>query len=87
MPYLRDLCEQFIVPKLSPGQYGFLKGRSTEDAVLNVEHSIRCGLGRSGRAIKGTVSVVSFDISKAFDSVPFIPLLHRLRHDFGMPDS
>ena len=42
-------------------------------------------LSRAQTKKKGTVAVVSFDIKKAFDTVPFQKLLDVLRDDFGIP--
>jgi retron-type reverse transcriptase len=35
------ILEDYILPKLSPHQFGFLRHRSTEDAILYAEHSLK----------------------------------------------
>ena len=39
--HMRGLLERSIFPKLTPNQFGFMTGRSTEDAILFAEHTIR----------------------------------------------
>jgi retron-type reverse transcriptase len=57
-------------------QYGARPGRSTEDALLNLQEEIRAHWARK----KGTVvSILSLDVSKAFDRVSHQRLLHILR--------
>ena len=54
-------------------QWGFTTRKSTTAAVLSMTHDCTQALDRGKE-----VSTVCFDISKAFDSVPHLPLLRRL---------
>ena len=55
----------FIQPKLSPSQYGFLKNRSCLTQLLTSLSSIYCSLD-----IKSSTDVIFSDLQKAFDKVP-----------------
>ena len=83
--HIRELLEPLILPKLSCNQFGFLKGRSTEDALLFTEHVIRGHMAGTLRR-KGSSCAISFDIRKAFDAVPFDGLIECLRQDYGVPE-
>ena len=83
--HIRGLLEQYILPKLSKNQFGFIRGRSTEDALMYADHALRLQMSTAtGR--KGSVSAVSFDVKKAFDSVPFQKLIDCLRHEYKVPE-
>ena len=58
---------------ISDQQWGFTTRKSTTAAVLSMTHDCTHALDRGKE-----VSTVFFDISKAFDSVPHLPLLRRL---------
>uniref|UniRef100_A0ABD2W2T0 Reverse transcriptase domain-containing protein n=1 Tax=Trichogramma kaykai TaxID=54128 RepID=A0ABD2W2T0_9HYME len=59
---------------ISPHQHGFRCGHSTNTALLELSEKIR------GSIERGEVSVlVSFDFSKAFDTIPHLNLLAKLR--------
>ena len=58
---------------ISDQQWGFTTRKSTTSAVLSMTHDCTHALDRGKE-----VSTVFFDISKAFDSVPHLPLLRRL---------
>ena len=58
---------------LSPYQWGFTEGKSTTSALLSFTHDCHKALDSS----KG-VCTIFFDLSKAFDTVPHLPLLHKL---------
>ena len=85
--HVRELLEPYILPKLSGNQFGFIRGRSTEDALMYADHTIRHMMSSpTARSRKGTVLATSFDISKAFDSVPHAKLLECLKADYNVPD-
>jgi retron-type reverse transcriptase len=67
-------------------QFGFREGRSTVDAILTMEHAILRGFELCERKKEPTnVCAVFFDVSKAFDTVPFPKLLKNLQLDFSLP--
>jgi hypothetical protein len=68
----------FLIPKLTNLQHGFLKNRSTTTQLLNVFSNINNILDNGDQT-----DVVYFDLSKAFDSVPHNLLLHKLK-SFGI---
>ena len=68
---LKHLFEKKI---LSDDQWGFSSGKSTVTALLSSINDI-LQLLESG----ADVSMIFFDLCKAFDSVPHLPLLHKLR--------
>ena len=82
--HMATLLKPYIVPKLHKSQYGFITGRGTEDALVNVEHAMKLRMSPHGTR-KGTVCAISFDISKAFDCVPFDKLVHCLRTRYNLP--
>ena len=55
-------------------QYGFRSSRSTADLLTVVSNIIAKAFSRSG-----TIRVVAFDISEAFDRVWHVGLLHKLK--------
>ncbi|KAL7306664.1 hypothetical protein TKK_0001340 [Trichogramma kaykai] len=59
---------------LTPHQHGFRPGHSTHTAILDVTERVRTAIDKREISI-----VVSFDFSKAFDSIPHHKLLMRLR--------
>ena len=63
---------------LSRAQWGFTPGKSTVTALLSTLHYI-LQLLETG----SDVSLVFFDLRKAFDSVPHLPLLRKLK-DIGL---
>ena len=68
--HMRGLLESYNLPRLSKNQFGFIRGRSPEDALLYADHMIRNRMSKFQRK-KGTVAAVSFDIKKVCDIVPF----------------
>lgn len=58
---------------LSPRQYGFRRGLSTDHALLDVVGRIEGGLARSEFTL-----VVSFDVAKAFDNIPHKEIIRRM---------
>ena len=69
------LAEQEL---LSTTQWGFSPGKCTVTALVSTFHNI-LQLMENG----SDVSLVFFDLRKAFDSVPHLPLLHKLK-DIGL---
>ena len=59
---------------LSPNQWGFTAKRSTTTALLSVLHDWHQQLEE-----KKEVCAVFFDLQKAFDTVPHLPLMHKLQ--------
>jgi len=59
---------------LSQSQWGFTPGKSTVTALLSTFHNI-LQLLESGY----DVSLIFFDLKKAFDSVPHLPFLNKLK--------
>jgi hypothetical protein len=68
----------FLIPKITNFQHGFLKNRSTTTQLLHVLSNINNILDKGDQT-----DVVYFDLSKAFDSVPHNLLLHKLK-SFGI---
>ena len=59
---------------MSAQQWGFTRGKSTTGALLDVTDHWHKELEQSH-----DICSVFFDYSKAFDSVPHLPLLHKLQ--------
>ena len=53
---------------------------------MYADHTIRLLMSSSSVRKKGTVAAVSFDIQKAFDTVPFAKLLDCLRDEYQVPE-
>ena len=68
---------EFVRPKITSMQHGFLAGSSTFTQLLTVFSRISDILDN-----RAQTDVVYFDLSKAFDSVPHEPLIAKLR-SFG----
>ena len=60
---------------LSPSQYGFQRGKSTEDALSKFSEMIYNQLDKSNHVLS-----IFVDFSKAFDTVPHDILLKKLEH-------
>lgn len=58
---------------ISPNQYGFRRGKSTNDAVLELTHSVMTTLEERNKCL-----TIFLDIAKAFDTVPIPRLLAKL---------
>ena len=65
-----DKIIDFISPKLSLSQFGFLRGKSTTQQLLSLLDIIHDNLD-----IHASTDVIYLDIRKAFDSVPHTKLL------------
>ncbi len=91
LPILSKLMESWLLHCLrpflepAPNQFAFWKGRSTEDALAFVQHSVsramECCVNKR-RPPK--VAILSFDIRKAFDQISHRKLLEILEHR-GVP--
>ncbi|MCP3667324.1 MAG: hypothetical protein GY696_33330 [Gammaproteobacteria bacterium] len=75
----------FVLDRVDHNQFAYAPGRSTEDAVLLVQHFITCGFSSCPKTTK--VAMVSFDVHKAFDQVLKNRLLLVLRQRFKVPDA
>ncbi|CAB0043169.1 unnamed protein product [Trichogramma brassicae] len=60
--------------KSNAHQFGFRPGRSTQTAILDLTESIRQAIDKRKVSI-----IVSFDFSKAFDTIPHSLLIEKLR--------
>ena len=69
--YLYHFCT--VNQILSDSQFGFRPGRSTESALLSITHSWLSSLDSHN-----SLCAAFFDLRKAFDSVPHLPLMHTL---------
>jgi hypothetical protein len=75
-----------ITPDLSPNQFGFLRRRSTSDAILLLQHFILRGFEEcEKRKTRAAVAVVYFDIAKAFDAVPHQLLVDNICAKYSLP--
>ena len=73
--HVKELVEEFLSDNapISKHQWGFMHHRSSTSALISVFHDWLSALD-SGHE----VCIVFFDVRKAFDSVPHIPLLQKL---------
>uniref|UniRef100_A0A914D2H6 Reverse transcriptase n=1 Tax=Acrobeloides nanus TaxID=290746 RepID=A0A914D2H6_9BILA len=78
--HLFDHLYSKILPKLNQCQFGFMKHRSTTDALMYFNHIVMTGMDTAKR-----VAAVFFDVRKAFDSVPHGKLIERLHKHFELP--
>ena len=69
-----DKIIDFVLPKISAAQFGFLRNRSCLQQLLLFLHNIHKAFDS-----KSWLDAVYLDISKAFNSVPHMELLHKLR--------
>ena len=69
--YLHNFCT--VNQILSDSQFGFRPGRSTESSLLSATHSWLSSLDS-----RNSICAVFFDLRKAFDSVPHLPLMNTL---------
>jgi exonuclease III len=79
--HLVSVLKPYLLGKITEKQFGFLSGRSTNDALMYFDHCVAEGLEKSG-----LVMSIFFDAAKAFDTVPFNELLRILSVDFGVPE-
>ena len=68
----------YLIPKITKLQHGFLRNRSTATQLLSVLTNINNILDTGDQC-----DTVYFDLSKAFDSVPHRLLIHKLK-SFGI---
>ena len=69
-----DKIIDFVLPKISVAQFGFLRDRSCLQQLLLFLHNIHKAFDS-----KSWLDAVYLDISKAFDLVPHMELLYKLR--------
>lgn len=60
---------------LNPRQAGFRKGYNTQTALLGVTEDVRMAIEK-----RMVTLLILFDFSKAFDTIPHSPLLHKLKN-------
>ncbi|MCP3666705.1 MAG: hypothetical protein GY696_30125, partial [Gammaproteobacteria bacterium] len=82
--WMKEKLTPYIMEKVSPCQFAYAKGRSTEDAINYLQFLVTCGFNACRNVSR--VAVVSFDVKKAFDQVLQNKLLLILRRDFKLPD-
>ncbi len=89
LPVLSKVAERWLATlittyvSLSPFQFAYTKGRSTEDALAFLQCTVANGFEDCvGRA---KVAAVAFDILKAFDTVPKNALLRQLEQCWNVP--
>lgn len=68
-----DKIIDFISPKLSLSQFGFLRGKSTNQQLLSLLNIVHNNLDH-----RSSTDVIYLDIKKAFDSVSHSKLLYKL---------
>lgn len=91
LPFLSKVLEKLIELQISkfieankllnPHQSGFRKSHSTSTALLKVHSDLLRQLDNKKACV-----LVLLDFSKAFDTVPHILLLHKLRHNFNFSE-
>ena len=78
--YVKNLIEDHLLlnAPISPHQWGFMSTRSTISALIQVIDDWALALDQGFE-----VCVIIFDVKKAFDTVPHIPLLQKM-HLLGL---
>jgi len=73
--HVKAVMEEFLAKHapISAKQWGFMSGRSTVSALIRVLDDWHRALDQGNE-----VCVVFFDVSKAFDTVPHLPLFQKL---------
>lgn len=71
---IRETAESYGL--LPDTQYGARQGRATETALQQISEKIHTIWGRNKRCV---ASLLSLDVSKAFDRVSHVRLAHNLR--------
>ena len=86
--HIFDIVRESLERSLSNRQFAYRRGRGTVDALAYHEHLICEGMERCRQKNTATnVLGVFFDVSKAFDSIPFGNLLCTLERDFDLHPS
>jgi len=67
--------QPYILPRIKSNQFGFLPKSSTTSCLLNIQNLIAKLLDSPSTA---AVSVISFDLKRAFDSIPHKLLVQKL---------
>lgn len=82
--FVNNQITEEIESGLPAQQYGFRKGRSTNDSLIHAEHKIMEAMEECKKTSTRVV-LMSFDIQKAFDTIPHNKLIDHLRNDFNLP--
>jgi len=69
---------------LCPRQYGFRKGRSTIDAIVEVQRAVERAESHSHFS-RRVVLLVTLDVKNAFNSARWVDMLDALRNTFRIP--
>ncbi len=90
LPIMSKIAERWMLSLisplvvLSPFQFAYTRGRSTEDAVAFLQLVVTQGFEQcKGSTTK--VAAVSIDVAKAFDSIPKHALLNQLERQWNVP--
>jgi len=73
--HLLSLIKPFLLPHIHPDQHGFMPKSSTSICLLKIHDTLTKLLDQS---FISAVSVISFDLRRAFDSIPHVLLLKKL---------
>jgi retron-type reverse transcriptase len=85
------IAERFVLSNINKAidkelpqqQFGFRRNRGTLDALIEAEHRIMTAMEDCAGS-PTRVAVISFDISKAFDTVSHNRLIEHLRNSFQL---
>jgi len=72
--YLNQI-KHLILPHISNNQFGFMQGSSTISCLIHIQEVITSLLDKTTIA---AVSIISFDLRRAFDSIPHTILYQKL---------
>ncbi|KAH9401742.1 hypothetical protein TYRP_017147 [Tyrophagus putrescentiae] len=79
--------ETRLVDQLSPGQFGFRRGRSTLDAIRIVVDRLQEERAKKKKAGEKGFYALFVDFKKAFDSISRRLLVDKLRNQFGLEEN
>lgn len=72
---IKDWMKQHPEAQVSKFQYGFMEGRSTSDALIEVQRIVTEG----GRKKEGLTLAISLDVANAFNSLPWPIIREAMR--------
>jgi len=72
---LLSQINSFILPHIKSDQFGFMPGSSTTSCLIHIQDIITSLLDRPNIS---AVTVISFDLRRAFDSIPHSILINKL---------